>query len=927
MKKIFIWLLTTFMSVLTLANYAPLYTTVYAGGNTIYASATDDSGNTTYYYSIDDAWAAAIDDGKKITLVRDWITSSDLYLGQGETAYINLNGYYISRNLSSDKQDGDVFDLGSNSTLTLTGGTASRTFSVNFNGSVQSVTSGGLITGGNSCNSAGGVHMKKGSKLYLDNVAIAGNRSTYDWWYSLWTSNTGRGGGVSIVAEDCELHLSNNAQIAYNYAERDGGGVHVDRLNAIISLSSGSSIHHNSAEDGGGINFRLSGYKLFSNDGTGTISYNRARQNCDKGGGGVLAGGEDNTSTISGITFTGNSTYKDGGAIYIDHKSLTIANCKFTENSAEHQGGAIYNNADTTVVSGCEITNNKAESAGGGIFAQYGHAITLNNIVTVKDNTRSDGSKDDLYLDWNSDSNRAYITGSPSSWSNIGIRPCKQEERLLSNTKTYYFENAFFSDYDNYHIEYNDDTCQLWIKSGAKQETAKEEVSPEPIDTGKTYNGKPLIEGYFSMQTMGNQYEDVDSNYYYTDGYFISGSDIDGSNPNTYNEHLATMSMSVACSTFSRIGKDGSYNSYDGAYLYKSKNIEKVLTDIGVSTENIYINDASTVRPTTNSVGVAIGQKVITDNSDNEYILVPVAVRGQGYEAEWYSNTTIGTTGEAKGFADSADSIFTQLQAYIANYNLEDAIAKGKVKFWITGYSRGGAVANLTAKRVIEAYCSGTSDATNNQVYAYCFEAPKGGVNSALQLDIEKYYCIHNCINPVDLVPFVAPEEMGFLRYGVDHYVPGNPETNVQQDTTVWSYVQNQSWASSFLRLVDNNYYDVGTDEYNAQRTLMKAQLSSVDPDNIFFYDKFDMYYARYLAQAFHNDMYKKLDTNGGNINQRQFISLFWRSLEAWGLFTPDTQGDFRNSYTSISSSATDGVTFQTALQSLTKIIFSKDYL
>ena len=922
MKKIFICALTLLITIATFTNYTPIY------AETIYASSVDDSGNTTYYYSIDDAWYAAVDDGKKITLERDWNLDDELFVDTGDTVYVNLNGYYISRNLGSDhdsyEKDGMVFDISSNANVTLTGGTKSRTFNVGFNGSTETVTSGGLISGGNSSNSAGGIHMRSGAKLYLDNVAVAGNRSSISW-YSFLADNPGYGAGI-YINRNCEIYLTNNAQIAYNYAEADGGGIFVNDTGTIISLSSNSSIHHNSAEDGGGIDFKVSDNKLFSNDSTGSISYNRSRANCDYGGGAILVDGTDSSTTISSITFQGNSTYNDGGAIYMDHKSVTIANCKFIDNVAEHQGGAIYNNDDNNVISGCEITNNKASSAGGGVFAQYGHALSFKEITTVKNNTRGDGSADDVYLDWSSDSNRAYITGGPSSWSEIGIRPAKQEERLLSDTETYYFANAFFSDYENYHIEFDDDNRELWIKSGAATPTAKEEVSPDIVHTGKEYNGKEIIEGYFSMQTMGNQYQDVDTNYYYSDGYFITSSeDPNIGDPNYYDTHLATMSMSMACSTFSRMGKDGAYNSYDGAYVYKSKNIERLLTDIGVSTENIYINDDNTVQPTTSSVGVAIGQKVITDHSDNDYILVPIAIRGQGYEAEWYSNTTIGTTGEAEGFASSADAVFIELQNYISNYNLEDAVSKGKVKFWITGYSRGGAVANLTAKRIIEAYCSGTSTETSNQVYAYCFEAPKGGVNSALQLDKSKYYCIHNSINPVDLVPFVAPEEMGFIRYGVDHYNPGSTDTSVTEDTTVWSYVQNQSWASSYSRLVDNNYYDVGTDAYNAQRTLMKAQLKSVDPDNVYFVDQFTLYYARYIAQAAKQSMYKKVDSNGGNINQRQFISMLWRSIEAWGLFSTDTQGDYRNSYASIASGTTDGVTFQTALQSLTKIIFSKD--
>ena len=82
-----------------------------------------------------------------------------------------------------------------------------------------------------------------------------------------------------------------------------------------------------------------------------------------------------------------------------------------------------------------------------------------------------------------------------------------------------------------------------------------------------------------------------------------------------------------------------------------------------------------------------------------------------------------------------------------------------------------------------------------DDIYAFCFEAPKGGVYSELK-DGLTYANIHCILNPTDIVPFVGTTEMGFIRYGMDHIVPG---------------------------------HEVGTDGYNVQKALMMAQLAAIN--------------------------------------------------------------------------------------------------
>lgn len=128
---------------------------------------------------------------------------------------------------------------------------------------------------------------------------------------------------------------------------------------------------------------------------------------------------------------------------------------------------------------------------------------------------------------------------------------------------------------------------------------------------------------------------------------------------------------------------------------------------------------------------------------NTDYVLIAVAVRGANYEKEWASNVTLGDgstrDGEAEGFGGAADQVMDAIEYYIGRYGLSDEIAAGKVKFWVSGFSRVGATSNITGKRLIETYCekSETSVATGNEVFCYPLEAPKGGTDKAELLEVE----------------------------------------------------------------------------------------------------------------------------------------------------------------------------------------------
>ena len=238
---------------------------------------------------------------------------------------------------------------------------------------------------------------------------------------------------------------------------------------------------------------------------------------------------------------------------------------------------------------------------------------------------------------------------------------------------------------------------------------------------------------------------------YYSDDYFAASA-------YEYNQSLATMSVSLALSAFA--------SQDQTRYANKSANVRALLKEIGVADSAIDTNEWFTLRPETDSIGVAAGSKKITVNGQT-YTLIAAAIRGGGYGREWASNFTIGATGQHNGFDEAKNNVLDFLKSYIAKQGIT-----GPVKFWVTGFSRAGGTANLVGGELDKGYDFGAHVTyAPEDVYAYCFEPPAGALVSETR-NQEVYYNIFNIVNQSDPVPFVAPAPLGFGRYGIDRYLP-----------------------------------------------------------------------------------------------------------------------------------------------------------
>ena len=285
------------------------------------------------------------------------------------------------------------------------------------------------------------------------------------------------------------------------------------------------------------------------------------------------------------------------------------------------------------------------------------------------------------------------------------------------------------------------------------ESSAAEDICQASVDS----DGNDVIDGFFS----GDEHN---TTYYYRDSYFNQGAC-------TYNASLSTMSMIMSIAAF-------------GTYPYEtaSSDVQSLMYELGF--RDFELTDSFTKAPETDSIGVIISHKIIKDENGEEAPLIAVAIRGNSYEAEWGGNTTLGSSGEAEGFAVARDQVIALLNDYLKKYS-NDLNKSGDPKLWIMGFSRASAVANLTGN-FLDCVAQECGSSTNlmqqtigqfsstfgaasrlktGNIYCYGFEVPAGGHSSSIYQakDTSNLFCL---VDDTDLVPYVAPSVWGFYRYG-----------------------------------------------------------------------------------------------------------------------------------------------------------------
>ena len=842
-------------------------------------------GKTTTYDDFGDL-VDDVDDYSKdtftIEMLTDWNAAGKdmfdkvLHIPKGSKATLNMHGHVFNRNRSWHKGDdcykGELINVHVDAKLTINGGATEEeksikhpTVPVHTSATKDSLATGretfygGLLCGGASNDGPGGIYMDSDATLILNDVTIAGCRAHS----GAWSSEDMDGGAIQLDGADMKV-VMNNSRITGCLASERGGAIYTDYTATLYTTDvlemNNSSIDHNYAtQKGGGVFLNLDNTTM-TGGGTTEISYNQAGE----AGGGIYVNDED--ISILGFILEGNKS-KDGGAICTNNTDLKFSNMKIRNNKATVRGGGISINGNKVSMSDCEITGNKATGSGGGgvyLKSDIKEQINVSGKTIIKGNSATAGGDNYYMSDSDPEDNRTnfdLITGSDvhvaynytNNKSQIMVTEGKTGDTIKSPDCTRFLT----SDNSGYYFSFLSEPSnrKIVMKKGKAPEKQKPETvtaanaTPRKVGTVGAGGGKgsdyELIRGYFKHQRTKSATgdENREAAFFYSDGLFYGGDDPQYK----YNVHLGTASLAMA---FSAMYLSTKAPEVDGNYYYNRHAAgRQFLADIGCNEQYIYVNKSNVNKPETDSIGVIIGSKKLkkADGTETGDILIPVAVRGGGYELEWASNVSLDTAEqmkdrgkEARGFSDAAKQVTDEVNAYLDNYNLRKAYEEGKVKFWVVGYSRAGATANLTSKRLVDQIAKDCKGAKKSQVFGYTCEAPRGGTDDA-EVSGNDYTCIHNLINTADLVPYTAPENMGFKRYGVDHYIPGDNAGTISTTTkTVKRGGKNGVTKvtvrrdNKAMRTKGAKENDAESKAYITQRDKMVKQLAMVDSEVVF---------------------------------------------------------------------------------------------
>jgi hypothetical protein len=243
----------------------------------------------------------------------------------------------------------------------------------------------------------GGFGAGTGIDVTMANLTVQNGNVREDFVMALGAGNFARGGAIRMdgfgpAGTRGSLTVTSST-INNNQADHDTGGV-FNQYSSVSYSSVNSTTNIGKAGPGGGLQFLAGIPATLSITGTSTFTANEARIGMvfvtpatDTDGGGLSANMDTNTATITGVTFTNNTSQDDGGALRLFNGAATVTGGSMVGNTSRDDGGGAYGDIDTVgaarfmTLSGVVIQNNLADSDntaagdGGGVYHDRG---TLN---------------------------------------------------------------------------------------------------------------------------------------------------------------------------------------------------------------------------------------------------------------------------------------------------------------------------------------------------------------------------------------------------------------------------------------------------------------------------------------------------------------------------------------------------------------------
>ena len=298
--------------------------------------------------------------------------------------------------------------------------------------------------------------------------------------------------------------------------------------------------------------------------------------------------------------------------------------------------------------------------------------------------------------------------------------------------------------------EFNGKGKEISIKFGGKEVKYR-------IAVNGTFQVNYRSDGEIAKNSDGT-YKDISHTFYYSDSFFYYDNI-------SYHNDLAVLSLGMQLASWTSHDTDDyytkTYTTDASGYCERAKNMKKFYTDLDFRNAHYY-NYEKSLSDDSDKVAYSFATKPIVNQNGTIDTLVAVNIRGGGYGAEWASNFNvgasgnhIGASGNHRGFQTAANGVYDSLNGFLNTIRND---SEGEIKLWITGYSRGAAVANILTHMI-----NNNSIVKFSNIFSYTFATPKGYY---VPLESASDNNIINIISANDLVPKLACEEWGFSRYG-----------------------------------------------------------------------------------------------------------------------------------------------------------------
>lgn len=203
----------------------------------------------------------------------------------------------------------------------------------------------------------------------------------------------------------------------------------------------------------------------------------------------------------------------------------------------------------------------------------------------------------------------------------------------------------------------------------------------------------------------------------------------------------------------------------------------------------------------TDYVASAMSRKSFILNG-KPYDLFVIVVRGTHDDIEWASDFNLGWGWDHAGFVQAESDLMKNFREYYTGLEKGGKIDRDRDNnvIWITGHSRGAAIANLLAVQLRDySYCP------NEKIYAYTFACPRVTLQS---IDQSKYQYIYNYNILADIFPHLPSS--GILNSGYRLY--GN-------------IIELESFTNMHTKVVDEYEKSSGS-SYNVMNKLTNHQMA-----------------------------------------------------------------------------------------------------